>query len=114
MMRGREQRLAIGIVCLLLCLFSSFAWAQGKGYGVEVRARSPLQISTKPGRIISVSVLITSFQTREETFIEEIKLPEGWQPLVPPGRFSIPAYLVLWPSRSQLLQKRMTTMLFIL
>jgi len=91
MMRGREQRLAIGIVCLLLCLFSSFAWAQGKGYGVEVRARSPLQISTKPGRIISVSVLITSFQTREETFIEEIKLPEGWQPLVPPGRFSIPA-----------------------
>ena len=86
-----------GVIKALFCfvlfiwLSSSLAWAQAKGYGVEVRARSSLHTSTQPGRIISVSVLITSYQPSLETFIEEIGLPEGWQPLMPPGRFSIPA-----------------------
>lgn len=86
-----------GVIKALFCfvlfiwLSSNLAWAQAKGYGVEVRARSSLHTSTQPGRIISVSVLITSYQPSLETFIEEIGLPEGWQPLMPPGRFSIPA-----------------------
>ncbi|MEA4878433.1 MAG: hypothetical protein VB083_11030 [Aminobacterium sp.] len=93
-MTGGGQKRVFRVLLFLvfiLWLLPGLTWAQTKGYGVEVRARSPLQISTKPGRIVSISVLVTSYQPALETFIEEIDLPQGWQPLMPPGRFSIPS-----------------------
>jgi len=57
---------------------------------VEVRAVSAKLLDTEPGGILSLSFRVTNNTTREEEFIESLKLPPNWQALVPPGSFTLP------------------------
>ena len=64
--------------------------AKDKGRTVEVRLTSPEIIEAIPGKIVTVTFLVSNLTDREETFFEELKLPSGCQPLVP---FDIPLTL---------------------
>jgi hypothetical protein len=63
--------------------------AQGKGHGVEVRAVSPKFVDADPGGIVSLSFRVASKTDREEEFIESLKLPVGWQLIIPEARFTL-------------------------
>ena len=70
---------------LLLTVFPVPGTAQGKGHGVEVRAISSKTLRCTPGQIVSLSFRITSHTATTEEFAETLKLPDGWQPVVPTG-----------------------------
>ncbi len=83
----RLSKVALVAVALLLC--AATALAQGKGNGVEVRAVSPSLQDTEPGPIVSLSFLVTNTTDREEEFIEAVKLPSGWQSIIPTSSFTL-------------------------
>ena len=67
------------------------SYAQGKGFGVEVRSVSPKMQDALPGRILSISYLVTNNTDSEEEFIENLQLPTGWQAIVPMSSFILQA-----------------------
>jgi len=66
-----------------LLLLPYIAFAEIKGQGIEVRLTSPKITETKPGKIVTASFFVFNHTNQEETLFEELKLPIGWQPLVP-------------------------------
>ncbi len=67
--------------CFISLLFS-LSFAQDRGYGVEVRSTSPELLEIEPGRIVTGSFLVSNKTQGEEEFIEELKLPAGWQEII--------------------------------
>ena len=76
-------------LCLTLCLLSSTIFAEIKGRGVEVKLTSPRIIETLPGKIVTSSFLVSNHTSQKEIFLEELKLPSRWQPLVPEDAFPL-------------------------
>jgi hypothetical protein len=60
---------------------------QSKGHGVEARAVSARVTDALPGEIVSFSFRVTSHAPGEEEFTESLRLPPGWQPIIPQGTF---------------------------
>lgn len=74
------------VVLYLLAIFSFVPKGDAKGYGVEVRIASPKTAETEPGRILTASFLVTNNAAKEEEFLENINLPDGWQ-IITPAQF---------------------------
>jgi hypothetical protein len=85
---------------LLLLVFPllvpAAAISQGKGHGVEVLALSPKLVDAEPGGILTLSFRVTSSADSAEELLESLKLPIGWQAVIPQPSF------ILQPSESQL------------
>lgn len=73
----------IFFISFLLLLLPYVAFAEIKGHGIEVRLTSPKITETKPGKIVTASFFVFNHTNQEETLFEELKLPAGWQSLVP-------------------------------
>jgi predicted porin len=71
----------VSFLCFLSIIFQ-LSFARGEGYGVEVRSTSSELLEVEPGRIVTGSFLIYNNLEREEEFIEQLKLPQGWQEIV--------------------------------
>ncbi len=76
-------------LCLTLCLLSSTIFAEIKGHGVEVRLTSPGIVETLPGKIVTSTFLVSNHTNQKEIFLEELKLPSRWQPLIPLDSFPL-------------------------
>ncbi len=61
----------------------------GKGQGVEVLSVTPTLLDARAGEIINLSFRVTSHAAAQELFVESLKLPEGWQALVPLSVFAL-------------------------
>ena len=64
------------------------AMAPGKGNGVEARSASSLLQEVSPGQMASLSFIVTA-GTVGGDIQEAIKLPDGWEVVVPPGQFQL-------------------------
>ena len=76
----------VALIATLLILSSVLAWGQ-KGNGVEVRAISPPQQDTEPGRVLSLSFLVTNTAQSDEELVETLQLPTDWQTIIPASSF---------------------------
>lgn len=65
----------------LLVIFQLFAFA--KNGGLEVRSEAATLAETEPGKIVTTSFLVANHTDREEAFVEQLTLPEGWQKVAP-------------------------------
>lgn len=72
------------IVGYALC-FPSTSVAQG----LEIRVSGADTLVTRPGRILTLSFMVSYAGPIPLDFIEEIKLPEGWRTLMPLGSFQL-------------------------
>jgi hypothetical protein len=84
-----KSKLLLSTALCCLGLIPSFGFAQGKGYGIEVRNISPSLQETLPGQILSPSVRITNATAKQENLQENILLPANWQALLAEAVFPL-------------------------
>ena len=75
------KKLLVFLFCFLPLSFPR-CLAQDKGHGVEVRSTSPELLEIEPGKIVSVSFLVSNQTWDEEEFYGKLTLPAGWQEIV--------------------------------
>lgn len=75
------------LTSLLTLLTASSAFAQGPG--VEVFLVSPPITEAGPGEIVNLSFRVGNYGETEELFQEELRLPDGWRPVMPPRDFTL-------------------------
>ncbi len=76
------RKFFISCVCFFPFLFSA-CFAETAGYGVQVRLNSFELQEIEPGKIASVSFLVSNRTESDEEFLQRLILPEGWQEIVP-------------------------------
>jgi uncharacterized membrane protein len=57
--------------------------ADEQGKGVEVRAAGGLSSEVTPGKVVTGSFLVTNTGSRAETLVDELRIPPGWETLIP-------------------------------
>ncbi|MDO9265252.1 MAG: NEW3 domain-containing protein [Desulfosalsimonadaceae bacterium] len=53
------------------------------GQGVEIRAPRDFIREATPGKTITGSFLVTNTTGRTETFVDDVRIPQGWKKLIP-------------------------------
>ncbi len=61
----------------------------GRSDKIAVRAASSAVYWLNPGELVSVRVVSTNVSGRDYNLVEELQLPEGFAPLIPPEEFSL-------------------------
>ncbi len=93
MKENHLRNLIVTIVILTLLIFYKPAFSEKSKDGIEVKLTSAQMVETLPGKTISGNYLVINHTEREEEFLEEIKLPEGWFLLIEEdASFSIGPY----------------------
>jgi len=75
------KRIFVSLFCFLP-IFYTFAYAEHKGHGVEVRPTSAELLEIEPGKIVTASFLVSNLTGGDEEFAEELTLPAGWHKIV--------------------------------
>ncbi|MBW1671548.1 MAG: hypothetical protein JRJ40_09145, partial [Deltaproteobacteria bacterium] len=72
-------------IVFFVIFVASFARAEVKGHGAEVRLATPRIVEIKPGRIVSGSFVVSNHTEHEQEFFEDLHIPAGWQAIIPSG-----------------------------
>ena len=74
--------------------------ADEDGQGVEVRAARDIIREVTPGKTITGSFLVTNTGSRTETLVDDLRIPQGWNKLIP--RAAVPFTLTAGEQRARI------------